>query len=290
MASPRAVVVHRATEYDELLARHATRGQAAFFLRTRGRSLDELEARHVAQAEARATVAAAIPADWRRAEVERHDIARFVFGPEDVVLVVGQDGLVANTAKYLTGQVVIGINPGGYAGVLVPHRPGDCARLLASVDTARPVERTMVSIRTDDGQELTALNEIYLGQPNHQSARYRLEVGGRTERQSSSGLIVGSGTGATGWCASLQRLMDMAPPSPEPGEPELIWFVREAWPSPSTGADLVCGALTEGGELVVVVESDTLVAFGDGIEDDRLTLTWGQRVVIGTSSRVLRTL
>ena len=32
---------------------------------------------------------------------------------EDLVLVVGQDGLVANAAKYLTGQLVVGVDPGG---------------------------------------------------------------------------------------------------------------------------------------------------------------------------------
>ena len=30
--APRAVLVHRRTEFQELLARHGTRGQAAFFL------------------------------------------------------------------------------------------------------------------------------------------------------------------------------------------------------------------------------------------------------------------
>ena len=43
--APRVVIVHRATELDELLARHGTRGQAAFFLSTRGRAIDELEER-----------------------------------------------------------------------------------------------------------------------------------------------------------------------------------------------------------------------------------------------------
>jgi hypothetical protein len=36
---PRAVVVHRTTEYAELVARHGTRQQAAFFLETRGRGI-----------------------------------------------------------------------------------------------------------------------------------------------------------------------------------------------------------------------------------------------------------
>ncbi|SHI85557.1 ATP-NAD kinase [Tessaracoccus bendigoensis DSM 12906] len=290
MTSPRAVVVHRTTEYEELLARHGTRGQAAFFLAGRGRGLDDLEAARSAQEEARSVVAAAIPADWRRAEVERADLARFVFGPEDVVVVVGQDGLVANVAKYLDGQVVVGINPGRHAGVLVPHRPSECARLLASIGRAPTMQRTMVIIRTDDGQELTALNEIYVGQPTHQSARYRIEVDGRTERQSSSGLIVGTGTGSTGWCASLQRGTEPSLPLPGAGDPELVWFVREAWPSPSTGVSLAWGGLADGAELALVVESDTLVAFGDGIESDRLTLGWGQRVTIARADRMLRTL
>ncbi|WP_231979355.1 diacylglycerol kinase catalytic domain-containing protein [Tessaracoccus coleopterorum] len=243
MARPRAVVVYRATEIEGLLARHGTRGQAAFVMRSRGRSIDELEVRRDAQAQARAAVAAAIPAEWRRAEVERSEVSRFVFNPEDVVVVVGQDGLVANVAKYLDGQPVIGINPGGHAGVLVPHRPDDCARLLATSATASPMRRTMVSIRTDDGQQLTALNEIYVGQPTHQSARYLMEVEGRTERQTSSGLIVGTGTGATGWCASLQRVMDPEGRLPAPTDPSLAWFVREAWPSPTTGVRLTSGTL-----------------------------------------------
>jgi len=43
---PRVVIVHRRTEFTALLARHGTRGQAAFFLASRGRDLAEVEARH----------------------------------------------------------------------------------------------------------------------------------------------------------------------------------------------------------------------------------------------------
>ena len=40
--APRAVLVHRRTELDELLQRHGSRGQAAFYLRTRGRDIAEV--------------------------------------------------------------------------------------------------------------------------------------------------------------------------------------------------------------------------------------------------------
>src|SRR3954453_18532910 len=108
--APRVVLVHRATELEELLARHGTRGQAEFFLTSRGRSIDEVESRHTATRAAIARVGAAIPIHWRRGTVERTDLARFMFEPDDIIVVVGQDGLVANAAKYLAGQPVIGIN------------------------------------------------------------------------------------------------------------------------------------------------------------------------------------
>ncbi len=288
MSSPRAVVVHRATEYQELIARHGTRGQAAFFLESRGRSLRDVQLLDDASTLARAEVAAAIPGDWRRAEVERAEVSRFVFGPEDVIVVVGQDGLVANVAKYLMGQPVIGVNPGGYPGILVPHAPSAVQALLT--DPGPALERTMVTLRSDDGQEVTALNEIFLGQPSHQSARYRIQVDGAEERQSSSGLIVGTGTGATGWCASLQRVAAPSLVLPGPGEAELVWFVREAWPSSGTGVTLTSGSLAAGREVGIIVESDSLIAFGDGIEDDRVTLGWGQRATISRAATRLQTI
>lgn len=292
MSTPRVVVVHRRTEYDDLVARHGTRGQAEFFLATRQQDLGEVERRHDATQAALVVVSAGIPADWSRALVERDDLSRFVFRPEDVAVVVGQDGLVANLAKYLDGQPVIGVDPlpGANAGVLVPHRPQALPALLAAVvaGTATVRQRTMVQVETDDGQSLVALNEIYVGQPTHQSARYTLTVDGAQERQSSSGLIVGTGTGSTGWCRSLQQVQAPAMTLPGPTDRSLVWFVREPWPSPSTGATLTSGLVTQA-PVTVHVESDTLVAFGDGIEDDRLTLTWGQRVTVGLAQRRLAT-
>lgn len=292
MAAPRAVVVHRASELTELLARHGTRGQVAFFLDQREQSLADVEERDECIRAALADVAAGIAPDWRRASVERGDVAQFVFEPDDVVLVVGQDGLVANAAKYLDGQPVIGIDPlpGRNAGILVPHTPAEGVALAeaARAGDAAVCERTMVEVRTDDGQSLIALNELMIGQPGHQSARYSLHVDGRDERQSSSGIIVGTGTGASGWCRSIARIQAPRLDLPAPTERALAWFVREPWPSPSTGVELIAGRLDRGA-LELRVESDLLVAFGDGMENDRLMLSWGQRVRVGVAARTLRT-
>jgi hypothetical protein len=287
----RAVLVHRRTEFDELLWRHGTRGQAAFFLRSRHQVIEEVEERHQAVKTAIAEVSAAIPADWRRGVVERADLPRFGFEHEDVVIAVGQDGLVANLAKYLDGQLVIGINPepGRNPGVLVPHPPSSAGQLLRS--TRQDTRLTMVQADTDDGQRLTALNELYIGQATHQTARYTLTApDGHLEMQASSGLIVSTGTGATGWCRStwLERRSSLALPGP--AERRLAWFVREAWPSPATGTARTEGELTAGQALTLTAESDQLVIFGDGIEADAIELGWGQAASISLCAKTLRLL
>jgi hypothetical protein len=290
--APRVVLVHRRTELAELLARHGTQGQIEFFLAARGQSLAELTERDELGRKAIAEVSAAIPLDWRRGSVERGDLARFLFAPEDIVVVVGQDGLVANVAKYLSGQPVIGINPepARNSGVLVGYPPSAAGDLLRSCQGPDPnlARRTMVEVIADDGQRLLALNEIYLGNAGHQTARYWLTGQGRGwERQASSGVLVGTGTGATGWCRSVwqERRSELALPTSE--ERRLLWFVREAWPSPSTGTHNTQGELT-GEPLTIEVESDQLVAFGDGVESDALTVSWGQRLTIGLAEITLR--
>lgn len=295
--APRVVLVHRRTELQELLGRHGTRGQAAFFLRTRGRNIEDVAERHQEVQSAIATVTSAIPADWRHGLVERADLPRFLFAPGDIVIVVGQDGLVANIAKYLDGQIVIGIDPepARNPGVLVSHPPQAAAALLAAA--ARPhasvhvEQRVMVEAVTDDQQQLTALNEIYIGQASHQTARYTLTLPeGPTERQASSGLIVSTGTGATGWCRSAWLERESTLVLPAPTERRLAWFVREAWPSPSTGTTLTEGDLTSGQSLTVTAESDQLVLFGDGIETDATPLAWSQAASIHLASQTLRLL
>ncbi len=286
----RALIVTRPTEYDELLGRHGTRQQVEFFLQQRGRDLTQVDERHALQSKAVQAVASAIPIDWRRTSLTRNDLDRWMFGPEDVIIAVGQDGLVANVAKYLDGQPVIGVNPDPRRnpGVLARHAADDVADLLAQLERgALAIEpRAMVEVTTDDGQSLRALNEIFIGHPTHQSARYTIEVDGQSEQQSSSGMLIGTGTGSTGWCASVHRERAVEWELPDRTSTDLAWFVREAWPSASTGTALTSGRLTAG-RLTVRCESDALTAFGDGIETDSIELTWGQHVTIGLATQRL---
>jgi NAD kinase len=291
---PRCVIVERLTEYQELLLRHGTREQVRFFLEQRDESLEAVVARHELHGRCHAGVMAAVPAEWRRASVQRADLDRFLFEPDDIVVVLGQDGLVANVAKYLEAeQPVIGLNPEPerYPGVLVRHPPVAAADLIHDVAAGRaPLQRrTMAQALLDDGQRLYALNEVFIGHASHQSARYRIQVGDRREHQSSSGVVVTTGTGATGWAASLRLQKHSELELPSPVDPRLAFFVREPWPSLATGTALTDGLLQADDHLTLVSElGDGGVVFGDGIEADHLRLEWGQRVEITVAERGLQ--
>lgn len=292
----RVVVVTRKTPLDHLVARHGTRGQAAFFLRGQGLDISDFVAVADAQHIAVSVSLSYFGAEVRRVHIDRDELDRFLFHPDDVVLAVGQDGLVANVAKYLDGQPVVGINPDPrrYDGVLCSLTAGHARGAVqfalsgerANATYARQ-SRTLVEARRGDGMVIRALNEVFLGHKTHQSALYTLTVGGHSERHSSSGVIVSTGTGCTGWGRSIatQRGLEALPGIEEPS---LAWFAREPFPSVSTGCSLDFGRVGAGETLRMVSEmGNGGTVFGDGIEVDNLDLPSGQWVEVGVCDRRL---
>lgn len=299
---PRVVLITRRTPLEALLDRFGTRGQAEFYLRSRGQNLAWAQQVHDRLYEALATVLTLVPSWQRRVRIDRTDLDRFLFAPNDVVVIVGQDGLVPNVAKYLRGQLVIGLNPDPdqFDGILCAHPPAEFARLLALANQGQPSQtdlqirvesRSMAIVRREDGQELRSLNEIFVGHLSHQSARYRIVAGGQTERQSSSGVIASTGTGATGWARSVSEQRQLTAPLPNPEEARLAWFVREPFPSISTGTSINFGYVDPDSPLRLESEMDEGgVIFADGIEGDRLEFLTGQRCEIELAPERLRLL
>ncbi len=292
----RLVVVTRKTPLQLLIERHGTQAQARFYLKTRGQDIAAQEALHARLEAGLSAVMAALPSDQRVVRVDRDELDRFLFSPDDVVAIVGQDGLVPNVAKYLEGQLTLGINPdpGSYDGVLCKFAPAQTPALLAfaaeqTAGAKLGVRRlAMAEARREDGQILRSLNEVFVGHRTHQSARYTISVQGHTERHSSSGLICATGTGATGWARSIAQQRAIAEAMPGPDEPKLAWFVREPFPSVATGVSLNFGLLGPGEELVLTSamgEGGTL--FADGVESDRIEFLDGQTVRISLAERRL---
>ncbi|MCC5467574.1 hypothetical protein [Pelosinus baikalensis] len=167
---------------------------------------------------------------------------------QDLVIAIGQDGLVANTLKYLDTQLLIGVNPDPqrWDGVLLPFLLEDLTTIVPEVfKERRPVKMvTMAKATMNDGQTMYGVNDLFIGQKSHVSARYEIEMGSRKEQQSSSGIIISTGLGSTGWlksimvgAAAITGTFTNNVVSPIPtrkmswDEGSLIFSVREPFPS-----------------------------------------------------------
>ncbi len=289
--NPRVVFVSRQTEYAALLTKHGTRGQAEFFLSTRGQEIEELEVRDALQSRALTAAKEAVPSEWSFVHVVREDLNRFLFSAEDIIVPIGQDGLVANIAKYLDGQPVIGVtpDPGASEGVLTRHGVDRLPGLLKSarhgdVDIQA---RAMVEAKAGEGMSLLALNELFIGHRSHQSARYVVQSGDAEEFQSSSGMIVATGTGLTGWAKSIMtathRVIDIAPE-----DDRAAFFAREPWPSRTSGCEIAAGEISGSAHLSLLSRiNEGGVIFADGIEHDYLPFNWGVEAQVGMARKRL---
>ena len=283
-ADRKVVLVTRRTRLDELLVRHQTLSQARYVVERLGGDFADYQAEHEAYVDARQTVVELLAGHGRYQVVDRMLVPNFVFASDDLVMALGQDGLVANTLKYLNGQPLVGINPdpGRFDGLLLPFQPMDLLRIFKDVlhDRRSTKSITMAEATLSDGQRLRAVNDFFIGPRTHTSARYEIAVGGKSEVQSSSGLIVSTGLGSTAWIKSIVTgAMAVATSmgaaairayEPMPWDSHVLRFaVREPFPSRSSKATLIFGTVPEKSDLKLrSLMGGNGVIFSDGIEAD----------------------
>ncbi len=287
----RFVLVTRRTRLQELISRFNTASQARFFVEHLGADFGDYEREHETYAAAVAGAREVFGSFGRLHVLDRAFLPNYVFGPDDHVAAIGQDGLVANTLKYVGRRPLLGINPdpARWDGVLLPFQlpdlPQTVPRWLAHELGARALTFARVVLNT--GETLTAVNDLFIGARTHVSARYELRSGAEVESHSSSGVIVSTGLGSTGWLRSIQAgaaaLEGKAfKLTPMPWDaPFLAFSVREPFPSRTTQAQIVTGRVTpEQPLLLTSVMADHGVIFSDGMESDFLAFNSGTQAVI----------
>jgi len=296
----KVVLVTRRTRLEELVVQHHTLAQARFYLEHLGADFGDYVQENAAYAQSLAAAVQTLQAWGRYQIVERAYLPNFVFAPEDIVVALGQDGLVANTLKYLNGQPLIGLNPEPtrWDGVLLPFAPCELAGVLPDVAQERRGAReiTMAEARLDGGQTLRAVNDLFIGARTHTSALYEIALGERRESQSSSGVIVSTGLGSTAWIKSvvtgslgIAQALQAGRRVEFPAQPwdsaQLIFAVREPFPSRHSRAELVYGAVSERQPLLLRSQmSGNGVIFSDGIEADYLRFDAGMQARIGLAA------
>ncbi len=323
---PRIALVTRETRMAGLLGRWATRGQAKFRFKqaktaaaAKAGLFDQAVATQAGEDEDFAEIEDedrvyhdAVSALTRDLDfgvpvqvIDRKLLPTVDFRAFSVVVTVGQDGLVANAAKYVGAVPIVGVNPdpARIDGVLLPFQLADArAAVGRTLDgRAKLREVTLAQATLEDGQTLLAFNDLFVGAASHVSARYELRVAGREETQCSSGLLVSTGAGSTGWISSVFNMTQgvarfLGGPTPTREtvrlaweDRALLWAVREPFASRSSGTELVAGRLSAGEPLTV--ESRMAaggVIFSDGVQADFLEFNGGSIASIGVAPRAAR--
>ncbi|WP_211259138.1 sugar kinase [Dyella japonica] len=306
MSAPdrRIVLVTRKTRLEELIVRFNTIEQARFYVEHLGADFADYESEHRVYGQAVVTTEAALSRLGRVHRLDRTLLANYMFAPDALVVVLGQDGLVANTLKYLKNtQPVMGVNPDAarWDGVLLPFGVDDVEVVAKEVFAGKRSSRrvTMARAALSDGQELHAVNDLFIGPRTHISARYQIQQGELIEHHSSSGIIVSTGLGSTGWFQSLlagataiaghglpKAVQAMQGHGFAWDAPQLRYTVREPFPSKTTQTNMVFGAITANQPLRLVSQMPGYgVIFSDGIEADFLEFNSGMTATIGVAER-----
>jgi len=284
------VVVTRRTRLEELIERFNTRGQAKFYVEHAGGDFGEYQEEHDAYQRALDRVRRELDLGLPCQYLDRVLVPTYMFARGDLVVTLGQDGLVANTAKYAGNQPIVGVNPdpARFDGILLPFAAGEARAAVQAVLEGKAESRavTLAEALLNDGQRLLAFNDLYIGARTHVSARYRIEAMGMAEAQSSSGVLVSTGAGSTGWMSSVFNMASAVTrfAGGQAGralqldweDPRLFYAVREPFVSRHSSAQIVAGILEPGDELALhsLMPSGGVI-FSDGVEADFLTFTTG---------------
>lgn len=297
----KVVIVTRKTRLKELIEKYNTIDQAKFHIEHMGADFSDYIVEDTNYENSVRTVRFMAERFARTAVIDKDFLPNMIFGRDDIIISVGQDGLVCNTMKYLEGQLLIGVNPDvkRWDGILLPFEPEEMERIIPSVIEKKCQTKavTFAVANTNDGQQMLAVNDLFIGPKSHISARYDITWNNKREYQSSSGVIVSTGIGQTGWYRSIVaqaeaglRLFGCKTEHRyEPirwEEEKLSFAVREPYPSNITQTEIVLGTINKGDKFILESKmAENGVIFSDGMEADAIDFNAGTKVTIGIADK-----
>ncbi len=293
-----AIIVKNKTRLELLIERFNTKNQARFFIERSGGNFQDYQLEHDVFHDSLSVMQRQLSKVLKNKIVERNFLPSFLFNKTQLVIVIGQDGLVANTAKYVNELPIIAVNPDAsrYDGFLLPFTPLSFIAAVEKVigDHYNSKIITFAEAVLNDGQRLLAFNDLFIGASSHVSARYKITYNNKSEEQSSSGIIVFTQAGSTGWLSSIfnmtygmQQFIENDAAKKKRAklkDDQLMFAVREPFQSKKTQTGLIAGVLS--GEKKLVLESfmpNNGVIFSDGIETDFLNFNAGAIAAIGVA-------
>lgn len=291
-----AIIVKNKTRLETLIERFNTKAQAKFYIERSGGDFLDYEKEHETFHTSLSLVQRNLSTVLKNKIVERNFLPSFIFNETQVVVTVGQDGLVANAAKYVKKTPIIAVNPDPerFDGVLLPFTSTSFVPAIEKVMTGNFQSKpaSFAEAQLNDGQRLLAFNDLFIGAASHVSARYSISYNHKKEEHSSSGIIVSTASGATGWlssvfnmCFGIHQFVEKDNAKKKYAklkDNQLMFAVREPFASKKTQTDITAGILSGQSKLIIesFMPANGLI-FSDGIESDFLNFNSGAIATIG---------
>ena len=132
------VLVTRKTRLAQLVERFNTRAQAKFYIEHAGGDFADYVLEDETYVRSLELLHRSLDLGLKVQQVERTIVPTFLFAPSDLIVAVGQDGLVANVAKYAGAQPIVAINPDPqrFDGVLLPFQTPTAARAVSRASSS----------------------------------------------------------------------------------------------------------------------------------------------------------
>jgi NAD kinase len=290
-----AIIIRSKTRLEQLVERFNTKAQARFYMERSGMDFNIYETEHENFYRALDELTQMVSVFRKHKVLDRSFLPNYIFTSADLIFVLGQDGLVANTAKYVKGQPIVAVNPDSrtYDGILLPFTMKTVNDIIHKIlkNNYTTTSVTMAKAEFSDGQTLLAFNDFFIGPKTHTSARYTIYFNNLHESQSSSGIIVSTGAGSTGWMSSVFNMVNgisshfhhnyNLEDKLNWNTNELLFAVREPFVSKTSSAAISFGEITQNEQLVVEsLMSGNGIVFSDGIEADAVEFNSGMRVTL----------
>jgi NAD kinase len=294
-----AIIIKNKTRLETLIEKFNTKAQAKFYIESLGGDFNDYENENEIFHNSLSKVQRNLSTVLKNKIVERSFLPSFIFNHKQVIVTVGQDGLVANTAKYVKQIPIVAINPDPerFDGVLLPFNTDNFLAAIDNVITNNYKSKltSFAEAKLNDGQRLIAFNDLFIGATSHVSARYQIKYNNKTEEQSSSGIIVSTQAGSTGWLSSIFNMSfgihkfiekdNLQKKYAKLKDNQLMFAVREPFASKRSQVETIAGIITGQSKLVIqsFMPSNGLI-FSDGIETDFLKFNSGAIATIGIAA------
>ncbi|MCZ8023670.1 MAG: sugar kinase, partial [Cytophagales bacterium] len=183
-----AIIVKNKTRLESLIERFNTKAQAKFYIERLGGNFEDYEIEHDIFQYSLNSLQTQLSKVIKHKTLDRVFMPNFIFSENHLIVVIGQDGLVANTAKYSKGIPIVAVNPDKqrYDGILLPFDTSNFIEGVESVVSNHYESKTMrfAEALLNDGQRLLAFNDLFIGASTHISARYKISYNNKVEEHS----------------------------------------------------------------------------------------------------------